>query len=68
MVVTVKVLGKKIKAMDFRVDVLSSQVSKILSEAILEGVLEGERKLLKMWRYKRCLGSVDHPCVRQLEI
>ena len=43
-----KVLGKKIKEMEFQADVLSSQVSKILSEAILEGVLEGGQKLVEM--------------------
>jgi DNA-binding GntR family transcriptional regulator len=43
-----KVLGKKIKEMDFQVDVLSSQVSKVLREAILEGVLEGGQKLVEM--------------------
>jgi DNA-binding GntR family transcriptional regulator len=46
--VTVKVLGDKIKTMDFQADVLSSQVSKILSEAILEGVLESGQKLVEM--------------------
>lgn len=40
-------LGKKIKEMEFQTDVLSSQVSKILSEAILEGVLEGGQKLVE---------------------
>ena len=43
-----KVLGDKIKTMEFQADVLSSQVSKILSEAILEGVLEGGQKLVEM--------------------
>ena len=43
-----KVLGDKIKTMDFQADVLSSQVSKILSEAILEGVLESGQKLVEM--------------------
>lgn len=43
-----KVLGDKIKTMEFQTDVLSSQVSKILSEAILEGVLEGGQKLVEM--------------------
>ncbi len=43
-----KVLGKKIKEMEFQADLLSSQVSKILREAILEGVLEGGQKLVEM--------------------
>ena len=43
-----KVLGKKIKEMEFQRDVLSSRVSTILSEAILEGVLEGGQKLVEM--------------------
>ena len=43
-----KVLGKKIKEMEFQADVLSSQVSKILTEAILEGAIEGGQKLVEM--------------------
>ena len=46
--VLVKVLGKKIIEMEFQADLLSSQVSKILREAILEGVLEGGQKLVEM--------------------
>ncbi len=42
-----KVFGKKIKEMEFQADVLSSQVSKILTEAILEGLIEGGQKLIE---------------------
>lgn len=42
-----KVLGKKIKEKAFQADVLSSQVSKILTEAILEGLIESGQKLIE---------------------
>jgi DNA-binding GntR family transcriptional regulator len=42
-----KVLEAKIRATEFRVEVLSTRVSKILTEAILEGVLEGGQKLIE---------------------
>lgn len=40
-------LSKKIKQYDFRPDVLAEQVSKILTEAILEDVLKGGDKLVE---------------------
>ena len=40
-------LSKKIKQYDFRPDVLAGQVSKILTEAILEDVLKGGDKLVE---------------------
>ena len=42
------VLEKKIKEFEFKADLLSAQVSKILTEAILEGLLEGGQKLVEM--------------------
>lgn len=42
-----KVLGEKIKAMAFQADVISSRVSDVLTEAILDGSLENGQKLIE---------------------
>lgn len=64
-----KVLQKKIKEMEFQAEVLYSQVSRILTEAILEGLLEGGQKLVET-EIQKMLGISRSPlreAIRDLE-